>query len=115
GLPQPGDRARTLALGINTDGHQPIARKRRITRGLLEVLAECSHPVSIVTKNAMVLRDLDLLAPMAGRGLASATLSVTTLDNRLAARMEPRASAPHARLTAIRGLAEAGIPVGGPV
>jgi len=111
-LARPSYRCRPIALGINTDGYQPIERQRRITRGLLEVLAECHHPVSIVTKNALVLRDLDLLAPMAARGLASVTLSVTTLDNRLAARMEPRASAPHTRLKAIRGLAEAGVPVG---
>ena len=111
-LARPGYRCSTIALGINTDGYQPIERQRRITRGLLEVLAECRHPVSIVTKNALVLRDLDLLAPMAARGLASVCLSVTTLDNRLAAKMEPRASAPHTRLKAIRGLAEAGVPVG---
>lgn len=76
------------------------------------MLAECHHPVSIVTKGALVLRDLDLLAPMAERGLASVYLSVTTLDNRLSARMEPRAAAPHTRIRTIRALAEAGVPVG---
>src|SRR3546814_1122543 len=93
----PGDRCSAIALGINTDAYQPIERRHRITRALLEVLAECHHPVSIVTKGALVLRDLDLLAPMAQRGLASVYLSVTTLDNRLSAKMEPRAAAPHTR------------------
>src|SRR5690606_20946529 len=83
----------------------------RITRGLLEVLAETRHPVHLITKNALVLRDLDLLVPMAADGLVQVSLSVTTLDNRLAARMEPRASAPHSRLKAIAGLAAAGVPV----
>src|SRR5690606_25939903 len=92
-LAKPGYRCSTIALGINTDGYQPIERRYRVTRALLEILAECWHPVSIVTKNALVLRDLDLLAPMAERGLVSVHLSVTTLDNCLAAKMEPRASA----------------------
>jgi DNA repair photolyase len=111
-LAKPGYRCSTIALGINTDGYQPIERRYRVTRALLEILAECRHPVSIVTKNALVLRDLDLLAPMAERGLVSVHLSVTTLDNRLAAKMEPRASAPHSRLKAIRALSEAGVPTG---
>jgi DNA repair photolyase len=111
-LAKPGYRCSTIALGINTDGYQPIERRYRVTRALLEVLAECRHPVSIVTKSALVLRDLDLLAPMAERGLASVYLSVTTLDNRLAAKMEPRASAPHTRLKAIRALSDAGVPTG---
>lgn len=111
-LARPSYRCSPIALGINTDAYQPIERRLRVTRSLLEVLADCGHPVSIVTKNALVLRDLDLLAPMAARGLASVHLSVTTLDNRLAAKMEPRACAPHMRLKAIRALAEAGIPTG---
>ena len=111
-LAKPSYRCSDIALGINTDAYQPIERRLRVTRSLLEVFAQCGHPVSIVTKSALVLRDLDLLAPMAARGLASVHLSVTTLDNRLAARMEPRASAPHTRLKAIRALSDAGVPVG---
>ena len=110
-LARPGYRCAPIALGVNTDAYQPIERERRITRALIEVLAETSHPVHLITKNALVLRDLDLLAPMAARGLVNVALSVTTLDNRLAARMEPRASAPHSRMKAIRGLHEAGVPV----
>jgi len=100
-----------IALGVNTDAYQPLERRERITRGLLEVLAETRHPVHLITKNALVLRDLDVLAPMARDGLVQVSLSVTTLDNRLSARMEPRASAPHARLKAIAALHAAGVPV----
>ena len=75
-------------------------------------MAECRHPFSLITKNALVVRDLDLLAPLAARRLVTVYFSVTTLDNRLAAKMEPRAAAPHARLRAMRALAEAGVPVG---
>ncbi|NLA69190.1 MAG: PA0069 family radical SAM protein [Gammaproteobacteria bacterium] len=110
-LARPRYRCSPLALGVNTDAYQPLERRERITRGLLEVLAEARHPVHIITKNALVLRDLDLLAPMAAEGLVQVSLSVTTLDNRLAARMEPRASAPHSRLKAIAGLHSAGVPV----
>lgn len=101
-----------IALGINTDGYQPIERRYRLTRALIEVMAEARHPFSIVTKSANVVRDLDLLAPMAADGLVTVHFSVTTLDPRLSARMEPRAAAPHARLRAMRTLAEAGVPVG---
>lgn len=101
-----------IALGINTDGYQPIERRYRLTRSLIEVMAEARHPFSIVTKSANVVRDLDLLAPMAADGLVTVHVSVTTLDPRLSARMEPRAAAPHARLRAMRALAEAGVPVG---
>ncbi len=101
-----------IALGINTDAYQPIERRYRVTRQLIEVMAETRHPFSLITKNAMVLRDLDLLAPLAAQGLATVYFSVTTLDNRLSAKMEPRASAPHARLRAMRTLADAGVPVG---
>ncbi|NLB57452.1 MAG: PA0069 family radical SAM protein [Gammaproteobacteria bacterium] len=111
-LARPSYRCSPIALGINTDGYQPIERSWGVTRQLLEVLAECRHPCSIVTKGALVTRDLDLLAPMAAQGLVSAYLSITTLDNRLSARMEPRAAAPHARLATVRKLADAGIPVG---
>ncbi|MBS0194338.1 MAG: PA0069 family radical SAM protein [Proteobacteria bacterium] len=111
-LAKPGHRVTPIALGINTDAYQPIERRYRITRGLLEVLAQTRHPVSIITKNALVERDLDLLAPMARERLVSVFFSVTTLDNRLAARMEPRASAPHAKLRAMHALHAAGVPVG---
>ena len=101
-----------IALGINTDAYQPIEKRYRVTREVLEVLAECKHPVSFVTKSAMIERDLDLLAAMARERLVTVYFSVTTLDNRLAARMEPRASAPHAKLRAMRALADVGVPVG---
>jgi DNA repair photolyase len=107
-----GYRPAPIALGINTDAYQPIERRYRITREVLEVLAECRHPVSFITKSASIERDIDLLAAMARDRLVTVYFSVTTLDNRLAARMEPRASAPHARLRAMRALADAGVPVG---
>ncbi|MCR6664145.1 MAG: PA0069 family radical SAM protein [Luteimonas sp.] len=109
---RPKYRCAPIALGINTDAYQPIERRYRITRALIEVMAECRHPFSLITKNALVTRDIDLLAPLAAERLVTVYFSVTTLDNRLSARMEPRASAPHARLKAMRMLAEAGIPVG---
>ncbi|WP_255516427.1 PA0069 family radical SAM protein [Luteimonas suaedae] len=111
-LARPAYRCSAIALGINTDAYQPIERRYRITRALLEVLAECRHPVSLITKNALVLRDLDLLATLARQRLVTVYFSITTLDNRLSAKMEPRASAPHARLQALRRLADAGVPVG---
>ena len=111
-LARPGYRCSPIALGANTDPYQPIERRYRITRQILELLAECRHPFSIVTKNALVERDLDLLAPLAAKKLVKVFLSVTTLDNRLAAKMEPRASAPHRRVQAMRALSEAGVPVG---
>ena len=107
-----GYQPSTIALGINTDAYQPIERRYRITRQLLELLAECRHPVSFVTKSALIERDIDVLAAMARERLVSVYFSVTTLDNRLAARMEPRASAPHSKLKAMRALSEAGVPVG---
>jgi DNA repair photolyase len=111
-LAKPGYVPAPIALGINTDAYQPIERRYRITREVLEVLAECRHPVSFVTKSALITRDLDLLAPMAREGLVSVHFSITTLDNRLAAAMEPRATAPHGKLRAMRTLADAGVPVG---
>ncbi|KLI98275.1 PA0069 family radical SAM protein [Luteimonas sp. FCS-9] len=111
-LAKPGYACAPLALGINTDAYQPIERRYRVTRALIELLAETRHPFSLITKNAGIVRDLDLLAPLAAQGLATVHFSVTTLDNRLSARMEPRAAAPHARLRAMRTLADAGIPVG---
>ena len=111
-LAKPGYAPHPIALGINTDAYQPIERQWRITRQCLEVLAEARHPVSLITKSALITRDLDLLAPMAEQGLVSAMLSVTTLDNRLSAQLEPRAAAPHTRIKTIAALHEAGVPVG---
>ena len=100
-----------IGLGANTDPYQPIEKRLRVTRAVLEVLAECRHPVRIVTKSAMVERDLDLLEPMAEHNLCSVSVSVTTLDSKLARRLEPRANAPARRIEAIRRLSERGIPV----
>ncbi len=111
-LARPGYRCEPINIGSNTDGYQPIERSRRITRSLLEVLHETSHPVAIITKSALVERDIDLLAPMGRNGLAAVAVSVTTRDAGLARRLEPRASAPVRRIEAIRRLAEAGVPVG---
>ncbi len=101
---------KTIALGTNTDPYQPIEREHRITRSILEVLERANHPVGIVTKSALILRDVDILARMAAKGLARAALSVTTLDRRLARAMEPRAATPTKRLDAIRRLSDAGVP-----
>ncbi len=111
-LAKPGYQVSPINIGSNTDPYQPIEKKWRLTRAALEVLAECHHPCTIVTKNALVERDLDLLAPMARERLVQVFVSVNSLDNQLAARLEPRASAPHRRLQAIARLAEAGVPVG---
>lgn len=111
-LAAPGYQPATMALGTNTDPYQPIERERRITRSVLEVLERTGHPVGIVTKSALVVRDIDILQRMAERGLAKVALSVTTLDRHLARRMEPRASTPSRRLDALRQLSEAGIPTG---
>ena len=111
-LAKPGYRPEPIALGINTDAYQPIERRYQVTRQVLEVLAECRHPVSFVTKSALIERDLDLLAAMARERLVTVYFSITTLDNRLAARMEPRASAPHRKLQAMHALHAAGVPVG---
>jgi DNA repair photolyase len=98
-------------LGANTDAYQPIEREWKLTRRIVEVLHETRHPLLIVTKSALVERDIDLLAPMAAQGLAQVAISVGLLDGELARRLEPRAAAPHRRLQAIRTLAAAGIPV----
>ena len=111
-LARPGYRCTPISLGANTDPYQPIERRYRITREILELLAACRHPVTIVTKSALVERDLDLLAPMAAEGLAAVYVSVTTLDRSLARRMEPRAGAPQRRVEAIRRLHAAGVPTG---
>ena len=102
---------KVIALGTNTDPYQPIEREHRITRAILEVLERTGHPVGIVTKSALVLRDVDILSRMAARGLAKVALSVTTLDRHIARAMEPRASTPSKRIDAVRGLTEAGVPV----
>src|SRR6478735_2620467 len=111
-LAKPGYVAEPMALGINTDAYQPIERRYHITRDVLEVLAETKHPVSFVTKSGLIERDVDLLARMAKDRLVSVYFSITTLDNRLASKMEPRATAPHGKLRAMRALHEAGVPVG---
>ena len=110
-LAAPGYKVRTIAIGTNTDPYQPIEREHGIMRSVLTVLARTGHPVGIVTKSALVTRDIDLLAPMATRGLVKVALSVTTLDAKLARTLEPRAATPGKRLDAIRQLSEAGIPV----
>lgn len=109
-LAAPSYRPRTIAIGTNTDPYQPIEKKYEIMRGILQVLERTGHPVAIVTKSALVTRDIDILARMARRNLAKVALSITTLDAKLARLMEPRASAPHRRLEALRQLSEAGIP-----
>ncbi|MBL0370754.1 PA0069 family radical SAM protein [Rhizobium sp. KVB221] len=109
-LSKPGYKPKTIAIGTNTDPYQPIEKEWRIMRQILEVLAAANHPVSIVTKSALVMRDIDILGKMAERGLTKVALSVTTLDRRLARLMEPRASTPTRRLEAIRALTAAGVP-----
>jgi DNA repair photolyase len=111
-LASPRYRPRTIAMGTNTDPYQPIERRLQITRQILEVLAEHNHPVSIVTKSHLVCRDIDILAPMAAKGLASVYVSVTTLDAKLARAMEPRAAPPERRLATLTELARADIPAG---
>jgi DNA repair photolyase len=100
----------TLALGANTDPYQPVERQYRITRAVLEVLNETNHPVGIVTKSALVTRDIDILQEMAGKGLVKVALSITTLDHKLARKLEPRAATPGRRLQALELLSKAGIP-----
>jgi DNA repair photolyase len=109
-LMEPGYVPKTIVLGANTDAYQPIERRYRITRQLLEVLSEFNHPVGIVTKSALVLRDLDILQPMAEKGLVKVAVSVTTLDPETARKMEPRASIPAKRLQALEVLSASGVP-----
>lgn len=101
-----------IALGMNTDSYQPIEREYQLTRQIIQVLAEANHPFSLVTKSSLVERDIDLIAPMAAKGLASIYLSITTLDRQIARRLEPRAAAPERRFETLRRLSEAGIPTG---
>lgn len=110
-LSAPGYTPRTIAIGTNTDPYQPIERRLKIMRSVLEVLRDFNHPVGIITKSPLIMRDIDILAPMAEKGLARAALSVTTLDRKLARQMEPRAGTPEKRLEAIRALSEAGVPM----
>ena len=111
-LSSPNYVPQVIAIGTNTDPYQPIEKRLRIMRSVLEVLRDFNHPVGIVTKSALILRDLDILAPMAEVGLAKVAVSVTTLDRSLARVMEPRAATPPRRLHAIRELHKAGVPVG---
>lgn len=110
-LRKPGYRCRPIVIGTATDPYQPVERERRLTREVLQVLSECRHPFSLITKSALVLRDLDLIGPMAREGRASVAVSVTTLDNRLKGQLEPRASGGRERLRTVRELARAGVPV----
>ncbi|HEY7645562.1 MAG TPA: PA0069 family radical SAM protein [Hyphomicrobiales bacterium] len=111
-LANPRYQVKTIALGTNTDPYQPIERIHKLTRQILQIMDRTSHPVGIVTKSALVLRDLDLLTSLAKRGLVRVMLSVTTLDPLLARKMEPRATTPRRRIEAIARLADAGVPVG---
>ena len=110
-LSKRGYVCKPIAFGTNTDPYQPIEAEWRITRGCIEVLAECNHPLTITTKSDRVVRDIDLLAPMAAKGLAAVMLSVTSLDPRVAMTVEPRAPHPEKRLAAMKKLSDAGIPV----
>ncbi len=107
-----GYQAKPMAFGANTDCYQPIERRYGIMRSLLEVMADCDHPLTIVTKSALIERDLDLLAPMAKKNLVKAFISITTLDHKLARTLEPRAASPRRRVDTIRALAAAGVPCG---
>jgi DNA repair photolyase len=111
-LAAPGYVPKTIAIGANTDPYQPIERERRVMRSILEVLARANHPVGIVTKSALIRRDLDLLGPMAEKGLVKVGVSITTLDEALARKLEPRAAAPQKRFETIQALSEAGVPTG---
>jgi DNA repair photolyase len=109
-LSAPGYEPRTIAIGTNTDPYQPIERRYQVMRGILEVLERAGHPVGIVTKSALILRDLDILTRLAERNLVKVALSVTTLDPKLARTMEPRAATPARRLETLRRLSAAGVP-----
>jgi len=111
-LAKPGYKASPIALGANTDCYQPIERKYRITRQILEILSECDHPATIVTKSALVERDLDLLGPMARKNLVKVFVSIGTLDRAIARKIEPRAASPQRRVDVLRALSQAGVPCG---
>ncbi|KRW63563.1 radical SAM protein [Pseudomonas sp. TTU2014-096BSC] len=110
-LSKPGYVPQPIALGVNTDAYQPLEREQRLTRQALEILLRYRHPVHIITKGSLVLRDLDLLVPLAEQGLVSVSVSLTTLDDELKRIMEPRAASPAARLRVLRTLHQAGVPV----
>ncbi len=110
-ISKPGYRCEPLTIAVNTDAYQPIERELKITRSILELCHETDHPVSLITKSAMIERDLDLLTPMARKRLVHVTISITTLDASITRHMEPRTSAPARRLLAVKRLSEAGIPV----
>jgi len=101
-----------IALGMNTDAYQPIERQHQLTRQIIQVLSEAQHPFTLVTKSALVERDIDLIAPMAEKGLVSIWLTITTLDRQVVRRLEPRAAAPERRLQTLQRLVDAGIPTG---
>ncbi|QDG79081.1 PA0069 family radical SAM protein [Labrenzia sp. PHM005] len=109
-LSKPGYQPKVIAIGTNTDPYQPMERSYKLMPEILEVLEACGHPVAIVTKSALVTRDIEVLARLAERNLVKVALSVTTLDKKLCRTIEPRASAPHKRLAAVKALSEAGIP-----
>ncbi len=111
-LSKPGYVCKPITIGANTDPYQPIERRMRVTRDILEVLARCRHPITIITKSALVLRDIDLLSDLAKDGLAGVGISITTLDAQLKRAMEPQAASPRARLEVVRRLNEAGVPTG---
>ena len=111
-LARPGYRCLPIMLGANTDPYQPVEKRLRVTREILEVLLQLRHPVTVITKGALVLRDLDLLQEFASMKLLRVTVSLTTLDPELKRTLEPRAASPQARLRVIRALADAGVPVG---
>jgi DNA repair photolyase len=110
-LSRPNYKCEELAIGVNTDAYQPIERELKITRSVLEVCAEFNQPVALITKNATIERDIDILAPMAEKRLAAVTISCNNLDHEIARRLEPRCVAPKRRLQVMQRLSEAGIPV----
>ena len=111
-LARPSYVCKPIMLGANTDPYQPVERRMQVTRSVLEVLARCRHPVSIVTKGALVVRDIDILTDLARDNLVGVTVSITSLDPETKRTLEPRAAAPQARLRAVNQLSRAGIPVG---
>src|ERR1700754_2512217 len=110
GVAKTNHKPRVIALGNHTDPYQPIEKEWRIMRQILEVLNKANHPVAIVTKSALIMRDMDILKELAAKNLVRVGLSVTTLDRKLARTMEPRAATPTRRLEAVHALTEAGIP-----
>ena len=110
-LSRPGYKCEELVIGVNTDAYQPIERELKVTRSVLEVCAEFNQPVALITKNATIERDIDILAPMAKKNLAAVTISCNNLDHEIARRLEPRCVAPRRRLHVMKNLSEAGVPV----